>query len=80
VSVRVETTSRAVIAYGGAELHRATARAVGATDALEASMSLKKRARGLSDAEFVAGIAESVALGVRCLDDLAVARGDVAQA
>lgn len=80
MSVRVETTSRAVTAYGGAELLRATARAVGVTDAVEASMSLKKRARGLSDAEFVAGIAESVALGVRCLDDLAIARGDVAQA
>lgn len=80
MSVRVETTSRAVTAYGGAELLRATARAVGVAEAVEASVSLKKRARGLADAEFVMGIAESVALGARCLDDLAVARGDVAQA
>jgi Transposase DDE domain group 1 len=79
VSVRVETTSRAVTAYGGAELVRATARAVRVADAVEASVSLKKRARGLSDVEFVMGIAESVALGARCLDDLVVARGDVAQ-
>jgi hypothetical protein len=80
VSVRVEIISRAVTAYSGAELLRATARAVGVADAVEASVSLKKRARGLSDAEFVAGITESIALGARCLDDLAVARGDVAQA
>ncbi len=79
MSVRVETTSRAVTAYGGAELLRAAARAVGVADAVEASVSLKKRARGLSDVEFVTGIAESIALGARCLDDLAVARGDVAQ-
>ena len=33
----------------------------------------------MSDGEFLTGIAESIALGARCLDDLAVARGDVAQ-
>ena len=49
-------------AYGGAELLRATARAVGVTDAVESSVSLKQRARGLSDTEFVVGIAESTAL------------------
>lgn len=80
MSVRVGTTSRAVTAYGGAELLRATARAVGVGEAVEASVSLKKRARGLSDAEFVMGISESIALGARCLDDLAIARGDLAQA
>jgi Transposase DDE domain group 1 len=80
VSVRVGTTSRAVTAYGGAELLRATARAVGVADAVETSVSLKRRARGLSDSQFVSGIVESIALGARCLDDLAVARGDVAQA
>lgn len=80
MSVRVETTSRAVTAYGGAELLRATARAVGVAELIDGSVSLKQRARGLSDTEFVLGIAESVALGARCLDDLAVARGDVAQA
>jgi Transposase DDE domain group 1 len=80
MSVRVGTTGRAVTAFGGAELLRATARAVGVGDAVDGSVSLKKRARGLSDTEFVLGIAESVALGARCLDDLAVARSDVAQA
>jgi hypothetical protein len=69
-----------VTAYGGAELLRATARAVGVAGAVEASVSLKRRARGLSDAQFVTGIAESIGLGARCLDDLAVGRGDVAQA
>jgi hypothetical protein len=80
MSVRVGTTSRAVTGYGGAELLRATARAVGVGEAVEASVSLKKRVRGLCDAELVMGISESIALGARCLDDLAVARSDVAQA
>jgi hypothetical protein len=43
-------------------------------------VSVKQRARGGSEAEFVVGVAESIALGARCLDDLAVARGDTAQA
>jgi hypothetical protein len=43
-------------------------------------MRVKKRARGLTDTEFVMGMAESVALGTSCLDDLAVNRADVAQA
>jgi Transposase, Mutator family len=33
----------------------------------------------LSEAEFVLGVAESIGLGARCLDDLAVARADSAQ-
>lgn len=80
MSVRVETTDRAVTAFGGAELLREAGRAVGLSDALEGSLSLKKRSRGLSDTQFVLGIAESVALGASCLDDLAVNRGDTAQA
>jgi hypothetical protein len=79
MSVRVETTSRAITAYGGAELLRETARAVRVGEALEATVSLKQRSRGLSEAQFVLGVAESIALGARCLDDLAVARGDAAQ-
>jgi hypothetical protein len=79
VSVRVGTTDRAVTAYGGAELLRETARAVGLAEEVAACLSLKQRARGLSETEFVAGVAESVALGARCLDDLAVARADAAQ-
>ena len=79
MSVRVETTNRAITAYGGAELLRETVRALGIDQAIEASVSLKQRERGLSEAQFVVGVAESIALGARCLDDLAVARGDVAQ-
>ena len=41
--------------------------------------SSKKRARGLSDTEFVMGMAESIALGAGCLDDLTVNRADVAR-
>jgi hypothetical protein len=66
-------------AYGGAELLRGTARAVGLFQAVAGCVSLKHRARGLSEAQFVVGLAESIALGVRCLDDLAVARADAAQ-
>jgi hypothetical protein len=79
VSVRVETTDRSLTAYGGAELLRTTARALGIADELDSCMTLKQRARGLSDAQFAVGVAESIALGARCLDDLAVARADGAQ-
>lgn len=79
MSVRVETTERALTAYGGAELLRQAARAVGVFEEIDACVSVKERARGLSEAEFVLGVAESIALGARCLDDLAVARADVAQ-
>jgi hypothetical protein len=79
VSVRVETTGRALSAYGGAELLRETARAVGLAEEVDRCVSVKQRDRGLSEAEFVTGVAESIALGARCLDDLVVARGDAAQ-
>lgn len=77
--VRVETTDRALTAYGGVELVRGAARAVGLAGEVAACVSVKRRARGLSEAEFVVGVAESIALGARCLDDLAVARADAAQ-
>lgn len=80
MSVRVETTDRAITAFAGAELLREAAGAVGLADALDDSLSLKKRARGLSDTEFAVGMAESIALGATCLDDLAVGRADGAQA
>jgi Transposase DDE domain group 1 len=80
VSLRVGTTGRAITAFGGAELLREAARAVGLAEALDDGLRLKKRARGLSDGEFVMGMAESVALGARCLDDLVVNRADAAQA
>jgi hypothetical protein len=79
MSVRVGTTSRAITAYGGAELLRQTARAVGLAEAVAANVSLKLRSRGLSEGQFVVGVAESIALGARCLDDLEVARSDGAQ-
>lgn len=79
MSVRVETTTRALSAYGGAELLRETSRGLRVAEAIGQCLSVKRRARGLSDTEFVLGIAESIACGARCLDDLAVARDDVAQ-
>jgi hypothetical protein len=80
VSVRVGTTDRAITAFGGAELLREAARAVGLPAALEDCLRVKKRARGLSDGQFALGMAESVALDARCLDDLAAKRADAAQA
>ena len=80
MSVRVVTTDRAITAFGGAELLPEAGRAVGLPAALDDCLKLKKRARGLSDTEFVMGVAESIALGASCLDDLAVNRADPAQA
>ena len=80
MSVRVGTTDRAITAFGGATLLREAGRAVGLVGELDDCLKLKKRARGLSDSEFVMGVAESVALGASCLDDLAVTRADAAQA
>ncbi len=80
MSVRVGTTNRAITAFGGAELLREAGRAVGLAGELDDCLKVKKRARGLSDTEFVMGMAESVALGAGCLDDLAVTRADAAQA
>ena len=79
MSVRVGTTRRAITAHGGAVLLRAAMGAVGLAAAVDAHVHLKRRARGLSESEFVTATAEAVALGARCLDDLAVARGDAAQ-
>ncbi|HSH62076.1 MAG TPA: IS1380 family transposase, partial [Acidimicrobiales bacterium] len=80
MSVRVARTERAITAFGGAELLREAGRAVGLASAVDDCLSLKKRVRGLSDTEFVMGMAESIALGASCLDDLAVNRADGAQA
>jgi hypothetical protein len=79
MSIRVGTTSRAITACGGAVLLRAAMRAVGLAAAVDAYVHLKQRDRGLREAEFVTGVAESIAVGARCLDDLAVARADTAQ-
>jgi hypothetical protein len=79
VSLRVGTTARVITAYGGASLLREASRALGIARELDACLHLKERNRGLTEAQFVLGTAESLALGARCLDDLEVARGDVAQ-
>lgn len=79
MSLRVGTTSRVITAYAGAELLRETARAVGLEASVSRCLHLKDRARGLSEAQFVVAMSESIALGARCLDDLAVARADLAQ-
>ena len=75
----VSTTDRNLTAHAGAVLIRAAAHAVGLGSAIAAQLHLKKRARGLSEAEFILAMAEAVALGAECLDDLAIARADHAQ-
>ena len=76
---RISTTNRNITAHAGAVLIRAAATAVGLTAAISSHLRLKRRARGLSEAEFILGMAEAIALGATCLDDLAVARADAAQ-
>jgi hypothetical protein len=78
-NVTIAKTPRDLTANAGSVLLRATGQALRIIDTLAASLRLKRRARGLSDAQFAWGIAESVALGASCLDDLDVARGDHAQ-
>ncbi len=79
-AVSVERTSRAVTAYGGAVLLRDVMSALDLVGEVQGVLKLKCRDRGLSEGQFVAAVAESVALGATCLDDLAVARSDTAQA
>jgi hypothetical protein len=79
-TVTVSTTDREITAHGGAVLVRETARAVGLAGAIDRHLHLKQRSRGLTEAEFVCSTAEAIALGATCLDDLAVARSDRAQA
>lgn len=52
---------------------------LGVVDTLDDCVAVKVRQRGLSEGEFIAAMAESVALGATCLDDLAVARANAAQ-
>ena len=77
--VELSTTSRQITAHAGAVLLRATADAIGLGPAIDAELHLKVRDRGLSEAESILGMTEAVALGAKCLDDLDVARGDLAQ-
>lgn len=78
-AVRVESTARAVTAYAGAVLLRDVMTVLGVIEEVDACVGLKRRARGLSEGQFVSAMAESIALGATCLDDFAVNRADVAQ-
>lgn len=75
----VSTTDRNLTAHAGAVLIRAAAHAVALGTSIAANLRLKKRARGLTEAESILAMAEAIALGATCLDDLAVARSDQAQ-
>ncbi|MGH2659551.1 MAG: IS1380 family transposase [Actinomycetota bacterium] len=77
--VEVATTDREITAHAGAVLLRQAAKAVGLARSIGEHLRLKKRARGLTEAQFVLAMAEAVALGADCLDDLAVARADQVQ-
>jgi hypothetical protein len=79
-AVTVGSTARSITSYGGAVLLRDVMSAVGLVTTVDETVGLKQRARGLSEGQFVAAMAESIALGASCLDDLAVARGDEGQA
>ncbi|MGH9891864.1 MAG: hypothetical protein ACREA0_07765, partial [bacterium] len=77
--VEVGTTTREITAHGGAVLLRQTLRGVGLGRAIGRHLRLKKRARGLTEALSISAMAEAIALGATCLDDLGVARSDAAQ-
>ncbi len=77
--VHISTTKRKITAQAGSVLIRQAARVVGLGAAIAEHLHLKKRARGLSEAQFVTAMAEAIALGAGCLDDLAVGRGDEVQ-
>jgi hypothetical protein len=77
--VELSTTERQITAHGGGVLIRATAAAVGLGPAIDAHLHLKVRDRGLSEAETILGMAEALAIGANCLDDLEVARADRVQ-
>src|SRR6266480_1665973 len=77
--VEISTTNRKITAHAGAVLVRATAEAIGLGPAVDAHLRLKVRDRGLSEAESILGMAEALAAGAKCLDDLEVARADRVQ-
>lgn len=77
--LQVSTTNRQITAHAGAILVRETAAAVGLSTAVDQNLHLKKRRRGLSESQAVSGMAEAVAMGAECLDDLAVAGTDQVQ-
>jgi len=77
--VEFATTGRQITAHAGAVLVRATAQAIGLGPAIDAQLRLKVRDRGLSEAESILGMAEALAAGAKCLDDLEVARVDRVQ-
>ena len=77
--VEISTTNRKITAHAGAVLVRATAEAIGLGPAIDAHLRLKVRDRGLSEAESILGMAEALAAGAKCLDDLEVARADRVQ-
>lgn len=77
--VELSTTDRQITAHAGGVLLRATAAAVGLGPAIDAHLHLKVRDRGLSEAEAILGMAEALAVGAKCLDDLDVARADRVQ-
>lgn len=76
---QVSTTNREITAHAGAVLIREAATAVGLGPAIEEHLHLKARASGFTEAQSILAIAEAVALGAGCLDDLVVVRADVAQ-
>lgn len=78
-TVGVGTTERAITAYGEAVLLRDLMTTLGVVMSIDDCLGLKVRARGLSEGEFVAAVAEAIALGATCLDGLGVARADLAQ-
>jgi Transposase DDE domain group 1 len=77
--VRVAASTQQLTSYAGLVLVRELAGRLGVHELLD-RVSVKKRQCGYSPAQAILGLCETLIAGGECLDDIAVLRGDSAQA
>ncbi len=77
--VRVAASTQQLTSHAGLVLVRELAGRLGVHELLD-RVTVKKRQRGYSPAQAILGLCETLIAGGECLDDIAVLRGDSAQA
>lgn len=77
--LQVSTTNRQITAQAGAILVYGPPLPSDCRQLSTNHLHLKKRRRGLSESQAVSGMAEAIAMGAECLDDLAAAGADQVQ-
>ena len=77
--VQVAASSQQITSHAGLVLVRELAERLGVGGLLNA-VAVKKRERGYSPAQAILGLCETLIAGGECLDDIALLRGDSAQA